>query len=488
MKLQDLVYELETRMKLTTINIDEDITVEGLADNSREVKENYLFVAVKGFDKDGHSYINQAVRDGVSVVIGEEDLADEVGVPYIKVPNSRRALGILSNKFYHFPAKDKWLIGITGTNGKTTTSYLLKEIIESSGKSCAVIGSIQNIVNGRVYPTQNTTPSSLKINQMLAISTDDVVIIEVTSHALTQYRVEGLAFDMALFTNLSHDHLDYHSSMEEYFEAKRRLFHMLKKEGKAVINTDDSWGAHLERLLKDEGKPVFTVGKEEGRDFQIAQTEANPPKLLIKDKNGETTIYSNMSGMHNMYNMTMSFAAAALVGLDKALIGEAIEKFEGVKGRFQMIKIDEVTAVVDYAHTPDAIYHCLNTARQAGARKIIHVFGFRGDRDSTKRREMVAITSEISDHYILTFDDLNSVSGEEMGEVLRQLQDMHGNEKGKVITDRTLAIREAIELADDGDWILVTGKGNESYQLNYSLPTDSDEETLHYFALEQSRG
>ncbi|MGP4070426.1 UDP-N-acetylmuramoyl-L-alanyl-D-glutamate--2,6-diaminopimelate ligase [Halobacillus sp. B29] len=478
MKLQELVYELESKSEVINKNVDETLPISGLADNTSQIEEGYLFIAIKGFMKDGHTYIDEAIQKGASVIIGEADIQNP-DVPYVQVKNARKTLGIISSKYYDYPSRNKTLIGVTGTNGKTTTSYLVKHILASMGNSCALFGSIHNIINGVDYPSQHTTPNSLEINRMLAESRDDVVVMEVTSHALTQYRVEGLAYDLALFTNLSHDHLDYHDSMEEYFEAKKMLFDLLKSDGKAVINTDDSWGQQLADILQEEGTSTYRIGEMSGSDFRIVESNFNPPRVKIQEKNEVTAIDSNMYGIHNMYNVTMAYAAAKVLGWNQEEILSSIQDFEGVKGRFQIITRHDVNFVIDYAHTPDAIFHCLNTARQGGAEKVIHVFGFRGDRDRTKRREMMAITSELSDHYILTFDDLNSVSKEEMEKELQQLQKEHGNEKGRIVTDRTKAIKQAMELAEAGDWILITGKGNEAYQQRYELPAESDEEMIN---------
>lgn len=486
MKLQDLLHELQLYEEIETIHINDYRPVRGLKDNSSDIEEDDLFVAIKGYHKDGHSYIDQAIEKGACVVVGEEDVKD-IAVPYIQVYNSRKALGILSRKFYDFPFKDKLLIGITGTNGKTTTSYLLKHFLESEGRSCSLFGSIQNLVNGVVYPASNTTPNSLEMNKWLAESEDDVVIMEVSSHALTQYRVEGLLFDYAIFTNLTHDHLDYHSSMEEYFEAKKRLFGMLKKDGTAIINADDFWGGHLSKLLKKQQVPTYTIATNGEGNLNIVDYDMDPPRVVFKEGKTSLPIDFQMYGLHNIYNLAMAFATAKNIGVDTEVMAASITDFEGVKGRFQVFKQKNgVTFVVDYAHTPDAVFHCLKTAKECGAKRIYHVFGFRGDRDPTKRREMISISSEWSDTYILTFDDLNSASPDEMAKALEELQHEYGNEKGVIVTDRTLAIKRALEFASEGDWILITGKGNESYQQTYSTSTTSDEETARYFSYEKS--
>ncbi|WP_406945437.1 UDP-N-acetylmuramoyl-L-alanyl-D-glutamate--2,6-diaminopimelate ligase [Halobacillus sp. SY10] len=459
--------------------------IRGISYKSQDVQEGYLFVAIKGYQQDGHLYIQQAIDNGACAIIGEEKWPN-LSVPYFQVENSRKALGLISDHYYDFPTDGKILIGVTGTNGKTTTSSLITHILENNGSSCAFFGSTKNIINGKVYPTINTTPNLLEINRLLAGSKDDVVVMEVSSHALTQHRIEGLLFDYALFTNLSHDHLDYHGSMEAYFQAKRKLFEMLKGEGKAIVNTDDYWGRKLASQLVGHGVPTITIGEYGKRDVKLESYTSNPRSLLLKENNEIISIKPLLYGLHNMYNIAIAYGTAKQIGVEKEGIVQSIERFEGVEGRFNVKHLNNgATLIIDYAHTPDALFHCLNTVREQVSNKVIHVFGFRGDRDPTKRREMISISSEMSDCYILTFDDLNSASQIEMKNTLIGLQEKYGNEKGKVITDRTLAIESAINMAETGDWILITGKGYEKYQQRYYYPVQDDEEAALYFLNEK---
>lgn len=476
MELHQLGNILESESNSTHPNT----TIRGISSNSQEIKEGYLFFAIKGYQQDGHRYIEQAIENGACAVIGEKTITD-LSVPYFQVKNSRSALSLISNHFYNFPTHNKILIGVTGTNGKTSTSYLVRQILDDNGYSCAFFGTTKNIINGEVFPTVNTTPNLVEINRLLAGSTDDVVVIEVSSHALTQHRVDGVSFDYALFTNLSHDHLDYHGSMEEYFQAKRKLFEMLKDDGKAVINTDDEWGEKLASQLKDEDIHTIAVGENEHSDVKLASYTSNPPSLLLKEKDKSITISPSIYGLHNMYNIAMAYGTAKQVGVDTKGAVSSIERFKGVEGRFTRIELNTgASLVVDYAHTPHALISSLNTAREMCEGKIIHLFGFRGDRDPSKRRDMVSISSEMSDHYILTYDDLNSVSPEEMNNTLISFQEQYGNDKGNVISDRTLAIEEAIKIAGKGDCIIITGKGHEKYQQQYHHPVTSDEEAARY--------
>lgn len=476
MELHELVNILECRRNIAQPNT----VIRGISSNSQEIREGYLFFAIMGYQQDGHRYIEQAIENGACAVIGEKTITD-LSVPYFQVKNSRSALSLISNHFYNFPTHNKILIGVTGTNGKTSTSYLVRQMLDDNGFSCAFFGTTKNIINGEVYPTVNTTPNLVEINKLLSESKDDVVVIEVSSHALTQHRVDGVHFDYALFTNLSHDHLDYHGSMEEYFMAKRKLFEMLKDDGIAVINTDDEWGEKLASQLEGEGIHTLAIGENEQSDVKLSSYTSNPPSLSLKEKDESISISPSIYGLHNMYNIAMAFGTAKQVGVDTKGAVSSIERFKGVEGRFTRIELNTgASLVVDYAHTPHALISSLNTAREMCDGKLIHLFGFRGDRDPSKRRDMVSISSELSDHYILTYDDLNSVSPEEMNNTLISFQEQYGNNKGKVISDRTLAIEEAIKIAREGDCIIITGKGHEKYQQHYHYPANSDEETAIY--------
>ncbi|MDC3418640.1 UDP-N-acetylmuramoyl-L-alanyl-D-glutamate--2,6-diaminopimelate ligase [Aquibacillus salsiterrae] len=474
--LENIPYQQDTFFDLSQRK------VLGIAESSAKTENGFVFVAIKGTQHDGHQYIQDAITRGATAIVGEDEVEQELSVPYLRVENSREVLGRLANNFYHNPSKSKVMIGVTGTNGKTTTSYLIKHILETNGISCSLIGTIQTIINGKSEKSINTTPSSLTINQLLAKSEDLVVILEASSHGLSQYRLEGIQFDVCIFLNLTHDHLDYHKSLEEYFQSKASLFHKLKNGGIAIINTDDYWGGKLFNQL--QGKvDTFSVGNSDHNDYVIDWTNQ-----LIKSKknNGENEweqhkIEFPMAGIHNMYNASMAFVAAEKLAVTKEQIIAAIENFPGVDGRFEVFKQDNgSTVVIDYAHTADAIFHCLQTAKSQGAKRIVHIFGFRGNRDETKRKEMLQISADLSDQYILTLDDLNNVKLKEMLETLEALQGKFGNDKGVIMPDRTLAIEYAMTNSQSGDWIIVTGKGHERYQQTFALPIASDRETVTF--------
>lgn len=479
MKLKSLIEEINTASELNAETAN--LTVTGIADSSDNVSQGYIFVAINGFNQDGHQFILKAIEKGACVIVGESEITG-LTVPYIKVENSRKALGIIANKFYGNPSNQKLMIGITGTNGKTTTSYILKHALESNGKSCSLIGTIQNVINGQVKMSTNTTPSSLDLQRLIAESKDEVVIVEVSSHGLSQYRVQGITFDLCLFTNLEHDHLDYHPTMEDYFQTKMLLFDHLKEDGQAIVNTDNHWGKRLAKILQGKGINVNSIGQSSDNKVRILYFNFKNSTVFVEDGDEVNLIFSPMHGIHNMYNTLIAYVSARLVGLSEDSIIESVSNFQGVEGRFEKTKLSNgAIIVVDYAHTAEAILHCLTTAKLFGANRVIHIFGFRGDRDHTKRQEMLTVTSGTSDQYILTLDDLNSVPQSEMIETLENLNTLYGNEKGLVIPDRTLAIKWAIEHSNPEDWIIITGKGHETYQQNYRLQTESDKDTVLYF-------
>lgn len=471
MKLNILLEHVDKAMNSPLLDIDVDI--EGIATNSSLVSPNDIFVAIPGYRVDGHQFIDDAIRAGASVVVGEKEIKDLM-VPYVRVPNSRLALAKMACQFYGNPSRNKVVIGITGTNGKTTTTYMLKYILETYGKSCSLFGTVQNVVNGKALPSINTTPDALELQKQFAMSEDEIIIMEVSSHGLSQYRVEGVEFDYCLFTNLDNEHLDYHRDMEAYFSVKASLFDQLKPDGLAIINYLDSWGKKLADQLTHKGCKIYSLGDKSHHDLQIVNYKPGVSTIAFGNQSLELRL--NILGKHNLINASMAFLTALSIGIPQHKIVYSLETFPGVPGRFEVLHHPKgATVVIDYAHTADAFYHCLQTAREEGANRVFHVFGFRGERDTEKRREMVSVSKEISDVQILTLDDLNNVPYEEMEQVLYTLSD-----GGYVISDRTLAIKEVLEHTHKGDWVCITGKGAEDYQQKFRLPTASDKETVQF--------
>lgn len=471
MKLGNLLNQLS---ELTSIHNDEfdSIEIVGISANSEEIQPGYLFIAIPGYQTDGHDYIESALSAGAAVIVGEKDKSD-LPVPYIKVSNSRLALAMLACEFYRNPSRNHIVIGITGTNGKTTTSFMLKHMLESAGKTCALFGSVYNIVNGQITSSQrNTTLDAIELQKQIAASQDDFIIIEVSSHGIAQHRIWGIEFDVCLFTNLDQDHLDYHHNMEEYFKVKASLFDQLSTQGRAVINCYDSWGEKLVDLISQ--KEIIPLGK----DAYFLERKSSDSIAHLSLNNESYKLKLNMLGIHNFQNAAMAFLTASQLGINEQLMEDCLQSFSGVPGRFEVFQHPcGANFIVDYAHTAAAFSQCLQTALEMKAKSITHIFGFRGDRDPNKRREMADVSCEFSDLSILTFDDLNNIPHKKMEETLLQY---HKDGKTLVIPDRTLAIKHAWDTATNGEWVIITGKGHENYQQEFELPTTSDAETLQY--------
>ncbi|MCT8137720.1 UDP-N-acetylmuramoyl-L-alanyl-D-glutamate--2,6-diaminopimelate ligase [Anaerobacillus sp. CMMVII] len=458
-----------------------NFTYTGVQSNSKQIEEGNIFVAIDGTAVDGHRFIDDAIKRGAIAVVGEKPLSN-LSVPYFQVTNSRQAIGLLAANFYGYPSKKHTVIGITGTNGKTTTSYLIKHIISFAGESCSLFGTVEHTVNDTKVPAINTTPDSTLLQKLLFESNDRYVVMEASSHGIVQHRLEGTSFDYGLFTNLSHDHLDYHGNLDNYFNAKAQLFKMLKKNGEAIIGSYSPWGIKLKERLKAEGITTSTFGEKEDDDLQLLSMESQEkPTFQIREGLRKHTLCSPLPGIHNVWNTMQAYLLARRIGIEPVVIAEALKTFTGVPGRFEQYKHPEkAKLIVDYAHSPDAIAHCLHTSRDMTSGRLLHIFGFRGKRDRLKRMTMVETSVELSDEVIITLDDLNGEDLQEMVFEINNLISKVGKNKCKVILDRTEAIKYAWDTADHVDTVLITGKGPEKYQQSFSIPSNTDQETISY--------
>lgn len=391
--------------------------------------------------------------------------------------NSRLALAKLGSAFFGNPFKNHTMIGITGTNGKTTTAHMIRHLLEYAKLSCSLFGTIECYINGESYPSTMTTHDAIQIQRWLHESKDENVVMEVSSHSLVQHRVGGILFDYAIFTNLTHEHLDYHSTMLEYFKAKERLFSLLKNGGEAIVNTTSRWGKQLKENLVHKGIPVSTVGEAEEDTFQLIHVESlTHPVISFREEGELHSLQLPLPGIYNVWNALSAVALARRKGISYETISEAMgSSFPGVPGRFQRFRHPNgALAVIDYAHTPDGLHQCLSTVSSFSPRRLIHIFGFRGGKDNSKWEEMLKASNTYADETVLTLDDLNGVALETMNEWYQRLR----NKKTTVILDRTKAIAYALERSGEGDFIVVTGKGPEPYKESFSLPSISDIETL----------
>lgn len=466
MELKNLVKSLQF---FTVTRSLENIEVNGLKMDSRKVENGDLFVCIKGFTVDGHQYARQAEENGAVAVVSEKEL--DLSIPVIIVRDTSKGLALLSNKFYDYPTQKLNVVGVTGTNGKTSVTYLMETIFQTEKRKTGLIGTIQMKIGEERFDVDNTTPDALFLQksfyEMVKRHTDTVVM-EVSSHALDLGRVYGCDFDIAIFTNLSQDHLDYHSSMEEYLHAKSMLFAQLgnsydeTKPKFAVLNVDDRY---YRELVKTTAQPVVTYGIEQEADVYASEInlDSNGVSFSLHVFNEKVKIESPLVGKFSVYNMLAAAAAATCAGVSLPVIQQAFEKTEGVSGRFEPVNNgQDFGVIVDYAHTPDSLENVLQTIRSFVKGKLITVVGCGGDRDRLKRPLMTKAALEYSDHVIITSDNPRTEDPESIAQDM--IKDIDGNHY-EILIDRKNAIYKAIQQAEPEDVVLIAGKGHETYQI-----------------------
>lgn len=475
MKLFDLVKDLKFGSNRNIDNID----VHGLAYNASQIRPGYCFAALKGVRVDGHDFVGDAISRGAVAIISERPLQVSQGVVNITVPNTRFALALMSAVMFGNPSQSMKLVGVTGTNGKTTVTYLLEAIFRAAGLSPGVIGTIEYRFGEIARPAPNTTPESYDLQELLAEMVQSKVnacAMEVSSHALSQNRVSGCHFDAAIFTNLTPEHLDYHADMDAYFQAKALLFEdLLQKSSKvgafAVINLDDVMGQKLAALCP---APVMSYGLMSGADVTTVDLTFNSKGLNMRvlTKWGERKLSSRLCGRFNAMNILCSLGTALKLGVDIDTACNAIESVKTVPGRFESIPNDKgILAIVDYAHTPDALENILTHARELTGNSLIAVFGCGGDRDHSKRPIMGEVAGRVADVVLVTSDnprteDPQAIIAEIMPGIKKSsCQPFHGQRGYEVIPDRLQAITRAVEISRPGDVLVVAGKGHEDYQI-----------------------
>ena len=471
--LKDILY----KVGLTAVTGDTSVMVNDIHFDSRLVAMDDVFVAIKGTQVDGHQFISKAVNSGAKAVICEV-MPDVLvnGVTYLQVKDSQQALAVLAANFYDNPSKNLKLIGVTGTNGKTTVTTLLYNLFKKAGYKVGLISTIKILVDLKEYPTTHTTPDSITINKYLDLMCEEGVefcFMEVSSHGIHQKRAEGLQFEGAIFTNLSHDHLDYHKTFAAYRDTKKLLFDGLPKGAFALTNADDKNGMVMLQNTKATKK---TYALKSYADFrgQILEKQLNGQLLKIDDNE----LWSKLIGDFNAYNMLAIYATADILGLEKLEILRLLSELETVDGRFQyFISKKKITAIVDYAHTPDALKNVLITinALRTGNENVITVVGCGGDRDKSKRPVMGHIASEMSNQAIFTSDNPRSESPSKIIEEMENGVEAQNTQKVLAIENRRQAIRTACKLAATNDIILVAGKGHENYQETNGVRTEFDD-------------
>jgi UDP-N-acetylmuramoyl-L-alanyl-D-glutamate--2,6-diaminopimelate ligase len=474
-----------------------DVNATGLAYDSRRVRPGDLFVAIKGEQTDGNGYIDAALKAGaIAVVTDSQSEPERPNVAWAVVTNGRRALARLSANFFHHPAEKVAITGITGTNGKTTTSYLLESILQASGRKSAVVGTIEYRIAGRPVSAPHTTPEALELNRVFAEALGvgaTEAVMEVSSHALAQERVYGIPFDVAVFTNLTRDHFDYHGDFPEYFAAKRVLFAGCGTEPPrvAVVNLDDEYGRELAGFAKKNGSIVFKYGLEKG-EYCAQKLDIGPggTRFDMKTPDGVIPIWSPLVGRINVYNILAASAAAWARGCNTKAIADGVYRMQRVPGRFETVNAGQsFTVVVDYAHTDDALRNLTSLAREfisrgGGHGRVITVFGCGGDRDRSKRPLMGEAAGRGSDLVVLTSDNPRSEDPLAiMNDVLPGLQ--RAGTQYVLEPDRRKAIAAAIDAARNNDIVLIAGKGHEKTQTSRAgvVPFDDVEVAREALAL-----
>ncbi len=445
--------------------------IESITYDSRQVKNNTLFVAIKGFNSDGHKFILDAINKGATAVILEDNnsIPGEIfthrNVTKILVSNSRKALAEVSNSFFKEPSKKMKLIGITGTKGKTTTSYFIKSIFENAGNKVGLIGTIANYIGNEKIPTALTTPESVELNQLFAQMINQgskSAVMEVSSHSLVLNRVANLHFSGTIFTNITSDHLDFHNTFEEYFKAKKILFDNLDESSFTVINLDD---ANSEKIISDTKSKVYSYGTNPNSNFLIKNIYYDLEGTTFEIMFNATTynLKTKLVGFFNAYNAAGAFAISVLLGIDPGIAIKGIENTLQVPGRFETIHHKNKKVIVDYSHTADSLEKALQAVQKIvnGERKIYTVFGCGGNRDTTKRPVMGKIASELSDKIIVTSDNPRF---EEPMEIIDQITKGIKKDNFVIIENREEAIKSAIQNSEDDAVILIAGKGHETYQ------------------------
>lgn len=434
--------------------------------DSRQAKEDSIFVAIEGFKTDGHKFIEKAIENGCKIIVHTKDIKKQNDITYIKVKDGRLALSEISKTYYENPSKEITVVGITGTNGKTTTTFILEQILKEGNIKTATIGTVGLKKGEEIENLGKTTPESNKLQEIFKeLKEEDykAVVMEVSSHALELKRVEGVDFDYAVFTNLTYEHLELHGTMENYYHAKKKLFAMTKKEN--IINIDDSYGQRLYNELKEEGKKVLSYSMEKPADIiaHIDHMDLEKTTFIYREKNIEEKIEIPIAGKYNIYNTMAAVAVALRIGIAIEDIKNGLEKFQKPEGRYQVVENDQgLNLVIDFAHTSDGMESIIKSAKENFHKKTIVVFGVTGARTKEMQEEIGRVVGKTADYSIITRDDEVDMEVEEISKnIIRGMEKSNG--EYEYIKDREKAIERAVEMATSDDVVLFLGKGNEKF-------------------------
>lgn len=452
------LYELLEKNALTYLK---DVEIKGITDDTRKVSEGYIFVCIKGEKFDGHSAAAEMLEKGAAAIVTDHNL--NLGDCQIIVEDTREFYGMLCAKWFDHPERKMKFIGVTGTNGKTTITNVIKKILTDNGHKVGLIGTIQNEIGDKIIHTENTTPFTydlMKLYSQMADEGCDYVVMEVSSFGLVQKRIGCTHFDTALFTNLTQDHLDYHKTMENYYQAKKMLFDICDK---AIINTDDSYG---KRLYDEISCKKYSYGISENADFsaELVSIKASGTNFILKNSGEKYNINMLMTGTFNVMNITGAIAVCVQQGISVEKCIKSIENYGGVKGRCEVIPTNRDFAVIcDYAHTPDAVENILINVKKCTENRLICLFGCGGNRDSAKRPKMGHSAEKYADYLIVTSDNPRNENPDDI--IKEILTGLEGSKPCDVVPDRRQAIYHALKIAQKGDVIVLAGKGHEDYQI-----------------------
>ena len=505
------MYKIFEDVEYKTLKEGKSFVIKGIEYDSRKIEKDFVFVAMTGSTVDGHNFIQKAIDGGAKMIISEKNIdtgqyQSASDVTFIQVEGIRKKLGIIASNYYGYPQDKIKIIGITGTNGKTTSSFILENILEKTAR----IGTTGNRILDEEFQTINTTPESLELIKLIDKSVKkgaDYFIMEVSSHALEIGRVDMLQFDSAIFTNLTQDHLDFHKTMENYFNAKKKMFSMLrnnKNQGVGVINIDDEYGAKIYSEKKDNNYISISVRNENadiwgdilnytnnGMKIKInLENYLEKNKLNLKNSDGEYKFEINLIGEYNLYNVLGCVASALSLGIEMSVIVEKLKEMPVVPGRFETIKNElEARIVVDFAHTDDGLLNIGKTLKQITDKRVITIFGAGGDRDHEKRPKMAKAAAKFSDYIILTSDNprtenpVNILADIEKG----LIDEKYPFDKYLIISDRERAIKYGIKMLEKDDSLLIAGKGHETYQIIGTEKTHFDDREIVRKILEEMK-
>ncbi len=460
--------ELLKYVRVVSLSAAADPEITGIAYSSKKVEPGNIFIALKGQRADGHDFLPEALERGAAAIVSERPRPPALDRAWVQVLDGREAMALLAAGFYGHPSSRLKVVGITGTKGKTTITYILEEILNSAGFKPGVVGTVEYRWPGRQFSAERTTPEAPDIQKFLRQMVEEGVshcLMEVSSHSLELKRVWGIGFDVAIFTNLSGEHLDYHQTMENYFEAKKKLFFLNHKRQASIVNIDDPWG---ERLLSELPMQTISFGFKPEAVVRVEKFSINQEGMTatVSSPLGQLTFTSGLIGKHNLYNFLAAISAALVLAIPVPDIIKGISSVKRIPGRFESVPNRlGINVIVDYAHTDGALENLLQAIRSLNPRKVILVFGCGGDRDRLKRPRMGEVAARLADWTIITSDNPRSEEPEQIITEIEHGFHRLGNHNYEKIVDRRRAIEAALAQARKGDWVVIAGKGHENYQV-----------------------